>query len=114
MQQAIQIVHGLATKSGITLKTEFEYSGLARGDRQKIIQVLYNLLTNACKYAPANTVVSIEASEFNHDRVRIAVKDCGLSLSAADKEKLFKKFEQTELAHIKQGSGLGFSPFHAP
>jgi signal transduction histidine kinase len=80
------------------------------GDRQRLAQVLDNLLSNALKFTPPNgsVVVSMFARE---DTVLIEVSDTGLGISPADQKKLFRRFFRTEAAMRKaiKGTGLGLS-----
>ena len=80
------------------------------GDRQRLAQVLDNLLSNALKFTPPNgsVVVSMFARETT---VLIEVSDTGLGISAADQTKLFTRFFRTDAAMQRaiKGTGLGLS-----
>jgi len=80
------------------------------GDRQRLAQVLDNLLSNALKFTPPNgsVVVSMFARETT---VLIEVSDTGLGISAADQKKLFTRFFRTDAAMQRaiKGTGLGLS-----
>lgn len=82
------------------------------GDREKLEQVINNLVGNAMKFTPAGGKITLEAvpeGEF----VRISVIDNGLGIAAEDLPKLFKQFQQVDLAKQKEmkvvGTGLGLS-----
>ena len=80
------------------------------GDRQRLAQVLDNLLSNALKFTPPNG--SVVVSMFARDTtVLIEVSDTGLGISPADQKKLFTRFFRTEAAMRKaiKGTGLGLS-----
>jgi signal transduction histidine kinase len=80
------------------------------GDRQRLAQVLDNLLSNALKFTPPNG--SVVVSMFPRDTtVLIEVSDTGLGISPADQKKLFTRFFRTEAAVQKaiKGTGLGLS-----
>lgn len=91
------------------------------GDRFKIEHVLCNLLTNAIKFSPANSTVTVRAthSAFADDPVsgakrvmmEIAVVDQGPGISAANITRLFQSFVQIRPGALQkgQGSGLGLS-----
>ena len=80
------------------------------GDRQRLAQVIDNLLSNALKFTPPNgsVVVSMVAREAT---VLIQVADTGLGISPVDQKKLFTRFFRTEAAMRKaiKGTGLGLS-----
>jgi signal transduction histidine kinase len=80
------------------------------GDRQRLAQVLDNLLSNALKFTPPNG--SVVVSMFPRDTtVLIEVSDTGLGISPADQKRLFTRFFRTEAAMQKEikGTGLGLS-----
>ncbi len=80
------------------------------GDKQRLAQVIDNLLSNALKFTPSNGSVGISAIA-GEDTVLIEVKDSGIGISAADQKKLFTRFFRTEAAMRKaiKGTGLGLS-----
>jgi signal transduction histidine kinase len=82
------------------------------GDREKLEQVVNNLVGNAMKFTPSGGTITLEARP-EDAFVRISVVDTGLGISAEDLPKLFKKFQQVDLAAQKDmrvvGTGLGLS-----
>jgi signal transduction histidine kinase len=80
------------------------------GDRQRLAQVIDNLLSNALKFTSANGSVGISVIA-REDTVLIEVEDSGIGISPADQRKLFTRFFRTEAVMRKaiQGTGLGLS-----
>jgi signal transduction histidine kinase len=80
------------------------------GDKQRLAQVIDNLLSNALKFTPSKGSVGISVIA-RGDTVLIEVKDSGIGISAADQKKLFTRFFRTEAAMRKaiKGTGLGLS-----
>jgi signal transduction histidine kinase len=78
----------------------------ALGDRDRVQQVLVNLLDNAAKYGGDRVLVSTEAVA---GVVRVAVRDHGSGLDAAEQERVFEKFYRADpqLALHPAGTGLG-------
>lgn len=78
------------------------------GDRERLAQVMTNLLSNSVKYAPAHTTITV-SSELEENAVRITVQDEGPGIAAADQEKIFEKFfrSRTKGMSTYQGMGLG-------
>lgn len=78
----------------------------ARCDRQRIEQILGNLITNAMKYAPDSDIwISLRECETYHE---LAVQDFGPGISHQDQHDLFKKYERGKLVRDKvPGFGLG-------
>ncbi len=79
---------------------------IVQADRDRIAQVLRNLLSNASKYSPAGTeiTVSLEASE---GAARIAVRDQGVGISEEDQKQLFQSFFRASNPEVRAVSGTG-------
>lgn len=75
-------------------------------DRDKITQVLRNYISNAVKYSPANTSVSILGRKVKNE-VIISVKDNGIGISPGDQQKLFSKFFRSETEAVQKIKGFG-------
>jgi two-component system, OmpR family, phosphate regulon sensor histidine kinase PhoR len=80
----------------------------AFADKNRLQQVLVNLLDNAVKYSPNGGRVSAKV-ENTPDAVRILVADEGLGIPAAEQQRVFEKFYRldTELSRAGGGTGLG-------
>jgi signal transduction histidine kinase len=77
-------------------------------DRERVLQVLINLISNAIKFSPPGGAVHISAKQ-NGREIKIAVGDEGIGLSKEDRKKLFQKFFQSDAGKKAGGSGLGLS-----
>jgi len=105
-----------ANKSyGEQFQVRFELTGrvpgiVVRADSDRLMQVLTNLLSNAAKFSPGNSVVDVAVSRMNA-MVRIAVSDHGPGIPDEFKEHIFEKFSQADSSDTRQigGSGLGLS-----
>ncbi|MFP4641530.1 MAG: ATP-binding protein [Chloroflexota bacterium] len=93
------------------VKTEV-LSGLpeVNADRDLILQVLDNLLTNAINYSPDGGTITIGAARQDSE-IRIEVSDEGIGISADQREAVFQKFYRadTPLKQKVDGTGLGLS-----
>lgn len=83
-------------------------------DRQRLVQVLENLVGNAHKFNPDHKPIWLKVSETEDDHRRwvcIAVVDQGIGIKEADVKRLFDKFYQVDAALTRQtqGSGLGLA-----
>ncbi|MBX9947855.1 MAG: sensor histidine kinase [Candidatus Obscuribacterales bacterium] len=65
----------------------------AHGDRERVLQIMVNLVSNAIKFSPNGSQVTLSANRVNRG-VRINVKDEGPGISESDQAKIFQKFEQ--------------------
>ncbi len=78
-----------------------------RGDRDRLRQVLVNLIDNAVKYSPPGDRVRVEAEQTD-GRVVIEVRDRGPGISPEHQRLIFEKFGRANVAeHAKPGTGLG-------
>ena len=77
-------------------------------DREKVQQVLVNLIENAVKYSPDGGRVAVALDGVN-GRVRFAVEDEGLGIPVAEQERIFEKFHRLDpdLTRGVSGTGLG-------
>lgn len=75
-------------------------------DRDKISQVLNNLLTNAIKYSPKGGPITIGCVK-EKGKVKIFVQDEGVGISMEDQERLFERFYRSRDQRIKTISGFG-------
>src|SRR6266576_2230193 len=72
-------------------------------------QVLFNLLDNAAKYAPADTTISIRSSPEN-DAIVLQILDEGGGIPPAELESVFDKFYRAQKGdHVRPGTGLGLA-----
>jgi signal transduction histidine kinase len=80
------------------------------GDRELMEYACYNLLTNAVKYSPQRTEVTITARR-SEGYVRIAVKDQGIGMDQKEVKQIFHKFYRTKKAEEsgETGTGIGLS-----
>lgn len=75
-------------------------------DRDRIVQVLLNLLSNAAKYAPAGTAIVVTL-EVIGGGARVTVRDRGAGIAAEDLPRLFDRFYRSPTAYRQGTPGLG-------
>ena len=80
------------------------------GDRDKIEQVLYNVISNAIKYTPNGGKINIKAGKLYGDLL-IEVKDNGIGIPEKDLDRIFERFYRVDKARSRElgGTGLGLS-----
>ncbi|MBS1527649.1 MAG: PAS domain-containing protein, partial [Bacteroidetes bacterium] len=83
-----------------------------RADREKIEQVLANLIGNALKYSEGDDPVTISGSQAD-GRVTISVSDQGIGISEKDKKRLFDRFYRSEDLNSRGVSGFGIGLYVA-
>src|SRR5580658_7475254 len=99
----------LAERKQIRILTEAAPQDiLLTGDRELMEYAFYNLLTNAIKYSPPRTQVTLAAAR-KHQQAYISVEDQGIGMDQKEVKKVFEKFYRTK--HAEQsgevGTGIG-------
>lgn len=81
-----------------------------QADPIRVVQVLANLVNNACKYTPDGGRISLRALA-EGEMVKVEVSDTGIGISPGDQEKLFTQFFRSEDTAVReqQGWGLGLN-----
>jgi len=80
---------------------------LYNGDRQRLEQVINNLLVNAIKYSPNSNKVVVR-SEVQHNNIIVSVQDFGIGIEAENLTKLFDRYYRVDNSNMRfQGLGLG-------
>lgn len=77
------------------------------GDRERIEQVVVNILSNAVKYTPSGGHIRLAACALAGNRVRITVEDDGVGIPAADVPRLFERFYRVDKARSRAAGGTG-------
>lgn len=103
-------VRPLAERKRIQVQVQPVPGGSLVGDRELMEYALYNLLTNAVKYSPADTTVTVGGQRRGR-RVALAVRDQGIGMDRREIRKIFQKFYRTRRAEAsgEAGAGIGLS-----
>jgi signal transduction histidine kinase len=111
LAQVATLVAPQAKSKGITLTLEPAPQVRARGDANRIGQILSNLVTNAVKYTPEGGRIALSASA-DDSRVAIRVSDTGPGIREQDLERIFEPFVQLDAEEpdvARHGVGLGLA-----
>jgi signal transduction histidine kinase len=111
VQQCATRARGLADGKSITIEIGEIPPGDIIGDRELMEYAVYNLLTNAVKYSPANTLVTVFGHNEKGDLVALSIKDQGIGMDKAEVGRIFEKFYRTKRAEQsgEMGTGIGLS-----
>lgn len=106
---AVSSLRGAAEKKGLQLQVEIEEDLPTVGDRDKLIQVVTNLLGNAIKFTLEGGTVKVSAGRYDLLTARIAIQDSGVGIDPQFHESIFEKFSQVDSSETRdiKGSGLG-------
>ena len=111
VERTVKANEGFAAQHHVRLQV---VSSLAdakvHADSDRLAQVLTNLISNACKFSPAESSVDI-ALGAEGERFRVAVSDHGPGISEAFRLRIFQKFSQEDSSDLRKkgGTGLGLS-----
>jgi PAS domain S-box-containing protein len=111
LREAQELIRPMAAERQIHVEEEpREKRQHVLADRQRIRQVLLNLLTNAIKYNHDGGRVTISCRTADEDRLRIAVVDTGRGIEASQIPRLFMPFERLDAEQTGvEGTGLGLA-----
>ena len=112
VKEAAESLRPVATEKLINLTVMSADPGvIAWADRDKVIQVLMNLIGNALKFAPTRGKVTIAVARNSAAWMQISVTDTGPGIPAEEVNKVFGRFYQIGQAGTQktQGTGLGLA-----
>jgi signal transduction histidine kinase len=83
---------------------------MVQGDPQRLVQILTNLISNACRYTPAGGQIEIVA-QVADGAVEIQVSDTGIGIEPGELDRIFERFyrSQDPLVQAQSGTGLGLA-----
>ena len=105
----ILLVENMAQQKGITLEIKMPDTAIVTGDRNMLVTVVRNLLTNAVKFTHKNGGIILEIKQDESGKYSISVSDTGIGMRKEQTENLFlvdNKHSRIGTAG-EQGSGLG-------
>jgi len=97
-----------AQKYGIKIVSDITPEVYVRGDKEKLVQVIVNLLDNAFKYSPPRSTVRVILYKETSEAI-LMVADQGIGIPEKDRSKVFDRFYRAENARSISGTGLGLS-----
>jgi two-component system, OmpR family, phosphate regulon sensor histidine kinase PhoR len=100
----------IKNRNGRLLKDFNAETSVLFADKIHLTNLISNLVDNANKYSPSDPVIIISTSN-NNNNIEIDVKDNGIGIGKADKEKIFEKLYRVPTGNIHnfKGFGLGLS-----
>jgi PAS domain S-box-containing protein len=104
-------IRAVAEQRRVRLESRVTCRERLAGDRDRLIQVLTNLVSNALKFAPEESTVAVHATESGAGGARITVEDAGPGIQPELLDRLFKKFQQLDGSDTRArgGTGLGLA-----
>lgn len=119
--ETLGLLQGVIEEKGLQLTVSIAPdSAIILGDRHRVVQILTNLVSNACRYTPAGGQITITADRVQGsrraggpgpDQVELRVSDTGIGIARAELEHIFERFYrgQDPIVQEQPGTGLGLS-----
>ncbi len=111
VEEAVAAFAPMADEHEVDLTASIPAALQAHADRQRMRQVLSNLISNAIKFTPPGGEVRVRASQ-GDGNLQLSVSDTGIGIPEAERARIFEEFEQVHhpAFHPKErGSGLGLA-----
>ena len=104
-------LRGMAHLYKVSIETDVQRGEPVAGDRDRVVQILTNLLSNALKFSPEGGVVRVIVTRGEAGFLRFVIRDEGQGISTEQQARLFMRFEQLEAANTRRrgGTGLGLA-----
>ncbi|HYL71428.1 MAG TPA: ATP-binding protein, partial [Candidatus Dormibacteraeota bacterium] len=112
VEECMRLVRPAARDHGISVNRELDGTSdtVVQADRQRLVQALLNLMSNAVKYAGRGARVTVKAETTHDSRIRLSVIDTGPGLDAEMQKRLFQPFERLGAERTATpGTGLGLA-----
>ena len=107
----VSYLTGLAMRKNININVKIPESFYIDADERYVTKVFMNLISNAIKYSYEDGTVEVSGNVYNEDFLEFVVRDKGVGISEANRERIFNiaKLFSTEGTKGEKGSGLGLT-----
>jgi signal transduction histidine kinase/CheY-like chemotaxis protein len=109
VEETCRLMAPLAGDRSITISQHFQYPALAvKADRQRLRQILVNLMSNAVKYNREGGAIVITCQAPSPDQVSLTMADTGPGIPGPDLDRIFDPFERLGAEQTSiEGTGIG-------
>ena len=108
VSETVDLYEDIADDRGIALVSSVHAGIAVRADRQRLRQVLANLVDNAVKYTPRGGRVEIGAEPAD-ENVTVTVRDTGIGIAESDLSRIWERLYRADRSRGEAGLGLGLS-----
>lgn len=114
IQTSVAGIHSLADNKSITINVMIERDlPQSYGDRDRLFQVMTNILSNAIKFTPQDGKIRVDArfEQMPRAQLVISITDTGVGIPTGDLDLIFEKFRRSGdvLTNKAEGTGLGLA-----
>lgn len=109
VRQAVDGIRAMTDSKQLQVSVQLNPENfVVNADLNKLLEILYNLLSNAAKFTPEYGSIDVSVKRLE-DKFKVIVKDSGIGIAEKDQERVFIEFEQVENSYTKkyEGTGLG-------
>lgn len=110
-QDVCEMFQNQLSKKDLQISNEIGAEFSAWADRDRLIQILVNLVDNAIKYTPAGGLISFQAMPLRDQRISLQINDTGQGIPSIDLPRITERFYRVDRARSREegGTGLGLS-----
>jgi len=108
VEETVQDVRHTTSRHTLVIHNKFE--GTLQADRDRIAQVMLNLLTNAIKYSPAANSIDVFIAG-DENSIAISVADYGIGIAKSEQQRIFERFYRVEGRNELTYPGFGIGLF---
>lgn len=113
VNESIELSIGYAKQYEIEYKVDKNSinHAIVHVDKNRLIQILFNLLSNAAKFSHPNSTVNVGIKRINDKTIRVNIKDTGVGIAEEFKSQIYNNFSQEDSSDTRRkgGTGLGLS-----
>lgn len=111
VQETVEFLNVLAEEKQQSIKVTASDNPVVQIDRASVRQAMTNLLDNAIKYAPRESVISITVGVTSCGEAFVEIADCGIGIPELDIPRIFDRFYRVDKGRSREmgGAGLGLS-----
>ncbi|NLP28872.1 MAG: HAMP domain-containing histidine kinase [Clostridia bacterium] len=108
VKESVEKMQLRAEKYHIKTRSEIQENIYIKGDKEKLLQVFINLLDNAIKFSPPQSIVEVTLKK-EDNKALLRIRDYGIGIPKEAASKIFERFYRAENAEGIVGTGLGLS-----
>jgi two-component system phosphate regulon sensor histidine kinase PhoR len=112
IQQVLAVVEARVSEKGLTIRKEIPGElPLIRADRDRLVQILLNILDNAVKFTPPGGSIAVTASPGEGGCLTVRISDTGVGIPKGEIPRLGERFYRADKTRSREmgGTGLGLS-----
>ncbi|WP_263358305.1 PAS domain S-box protein [Acidicapsa ligni] len=111
LRRAADVQNETALKAQITFRFDAPAKVLVNVDQERILQVLSELVSNAIKFSPPQTIVKLSAKAVENDEICVVIEDQGRGIPRDKLDMIFERFQQGDASDSRAlgGTGLGLA-----